>query len=67
MKTYYVTAYPYASQTGTIKIPGNLSHKEVEQYISDHFDEIDFGEPSLDYAGTDFDFDCETDFADTPY
>ena len=47
-----VTAYPYATVWGEIDIPDDI--EDVQQYVKDHWDEIEFGEPDLDYAGTDF-------------
>ena len=48
-----VTAYPYAVVFGTIDVPDG---EDVEEYINDHFDEIEFGEPELDYCGVDIEF-----------
>lgn len=57
MKKICVTAYPYATQTGSIPVPESVdSFEELRAYILEHFDEIDFGEPELDYAGTDIEF-----------
>ncbi len=54
-----VTAYPYAVQYGSLIVPDELSDQaEIEEYVREHFDEIEFGEPDLDYAGTVFDI-CE--------
>ena len=47
-----VTTYPYATVWGEIDIPDDI--EDVRQYVYDHWDEIKFGEPDLDYAGTDF-------------
>lgn len=58
-KTYWVTAHPYANQDGTIEVPANIPADEVEDYIYNHFDEIEFGEPELDYKGTGFEFGKE--------
>lgn len=55
MKQYHITAYPYATQTGTISIPANLGDDDINNYIIEHWGEINFNEPELDYAGTDFD------------
>ena len=55
-----VKAYPYASTEGTIQVPSNLTNqKEIEEYVTLHFDDIVFGEPQLDYKGTDFDIYTE--------
>ena len=56
MKEILVRAYPYAMQKGTMVIPEGLSPEEEHEYIVDHFDEIQFGEPDLGYAGTDFEY-----------
>lgn len=52
-----ITAYPYASQTGTLNVPDDCEN--VEEYISEHWNSIDFNSPDLDYKGTDFDFEIE--------
>jgi len=58
MNKIYVTAYPYARQTGSVLVPESVdSVEDLRAYIMEHFDEIDFGEPELDYAGTDMAFD----------
>ena len=56
-KTVSVTAYPYAVQNGEIDIPNNISSEKIQEYIRDHWNEIRFGDPELDYRGTDFEFD----------
>ena len=54
-RKFCVTAYPYAVQWGTIIVPEEYQTKlEVENYIDEHFDDIEFGQPDLDYAGTDW-------------
>lgn len=56
----YVTAYPFAIQGGTIQVPNDITgYKEVAAYIDEHWSEIDFNPPELDYGGTDFDFEEE--------
>lgn len=57
METIGVTAYPYARQYGEIQVPEGLDEKEKMEYIKEHWNEIKFGEPDLDYCGTDFDID----------
>lgn len=57
MKQYHITAYPYATQTGTISVPANLGDDDINDYIIEHWNEINFDEPELDYAGTDFDIE----------
>ena len=49
---YEVTAYPYAVTYGSINVPDDI--EDVREYISEHWDEIEFGQPVLDYCGTDF-------------
>ena len=61
MKNIEVLAYPYASQIGTINIPDSVKPENMEAYIREHRDEIKFGEPELDYRGTDFEFYGEDD------
>lgn len=55
MATVTVIAYPFAHQHGEINIPDNV--KDRRQYVNDHWGEIEFGEPYLDYDGTDFDIE----------
>lgn len=50
-----VTAYPYAVQFGEIDVPEHVEN--IEEYIHKNWDNIDFTEPDLDYAGTDFEFE----------
>lgn len=51
MKTYNFTASPYATQSGTITVPDDVT--VTEDYIRDHWNEVKLNEPDLDYAGTD--------------
>ncbi len=48
----YVTAYPYAVQYGRIDVPDDV--EDIREYVSDNWDDIDFGDPELDYVGCDF-------------
>lgn len=48
-----ITAYPYAVQYGTLEMPDDIKQDFREEYIKEHWSEIKFGEPELDYAGTD--------------
>jgi len=48
-----ITAYPYAIQNGTLEIPDDIERDFREEYITEHWSEIKFGEPELDYADTD--------------
>ena len=52
---YKITAYPYAIQYGTIEVPDSVPEEEIRHYIEGNWGEIKFGEPELDYSGTDFD------------
>lgn len=55
MKTITVIAHPYADQTGYIDIPDDITSEEDRiQYIEDHWNDIKFNAPDLDYCGTDF-------------
>ena len=57
MRRVVVTAYPYASQNAEFEIPGDMDPEscEAQEYIRDHFNELSFDEPDLDYRGTEFD------------
>ena len=57
MSKYLITAFPYATQYGKLEIPDDVD--EVKEYIKDHWDDIQFDEPELDYCGTDFDYETE--------
>ena len=60
MKKVTITAYPYARQTAEFEIPENLDDHEEAEYIREHWKEIKFGKPELDYRGTDFDvYPCD--------
>ncbi len=59
MKTLGITASPYATQYGTIKVPDDLPEDKYKSYVDDHFDKIKFNEPDLDYAGTDLEIEEE--------
>lgn len=59
MSRYLITAFPYAIQYGHIEIPDEVD--SPWDYIEEHWDEIDFGEPHLDYCGTDFEYEVESD------
>lgn len=51
MKTYHFTATPYATQSGTITVPDDVT--VTDEYIRDHWNEVKLGTPDLDYRGTD--------------
>ena len=55
-KTVCVRAYPYATQEAEFLVPAGLSPEEEHAFIEEHFDEIRFGAPDLDYKGTDFEY-----------
>ena len=55
MAKCFVTAFPFVRQEGIIEVPDDVSAEDVHDYISEHWDEIEFGEAELDYAGSDFD------------
>lgn len=59
MKVAHVTASPYATQEGELFIPKGLSESEEHKYISSRFGDIPFGDPELDYCGTDFEYYCD--------
>ena len=53
-----ITAYPYAVQYGTLAIPKDITEPNaLQEYVNEHWNEIDFSEPDLDYSGTDVDID----------
>lgn len=56
-KAVLVTAYPYAAQSAKFNIPAGLSPEEERRYIEEHFKEIHFGAPKLDYKRTEFDYE----------
>lgn len=52
---YKITAYPYAIQHGTVDVPDSVPAEDIDDYLTEHWSDIKFDEPDLDYAGTDFD------------
>lgn len=55
MLKYEVVAYPYAVQYGTINMPDTVEPEDVDDYITEHWGDVEFEKPAdLDYAGTDF-------------
>lgn len=55
-----VTAYPYATVFGDLEVPDDVmngSDEKLREYISVHWDQIDFGEPDLAFQGCDYEFD----------
>ena len=59
MKTVTVVAYPYATISGKISIPDHLTGAEINEYVDCHWDDIDLGEPELDYKGADIEIYVE--------
>ena len=56
-RTLNVIAYPYAVMYGTTEIPADVPDNELDAYVSEHFNDVKFGEPQLDFKGTDFDIE----------
>ncbi len=57
-----IMAHPLANVTGTIQIPNNITEEEdIEEYIREHFKDIKFGEPELDYMSIDFEYEDSLD------
>ena len=56
-KTLTITAFPYATQYGTLEIPDDLPENRFRDYVNEHFGEIKFGAPDLDYAGTELEIE----------
>lgn len=52
-----VTVFPMAVQHGTISVPDDVKNKDVRKYLQDHWEEIVFDCPELDYNGADFAFE----------
>ena len=52
-----VEAYPYACVHGEIDVPDDMEEYKIKQYVFEHWENIEFGEPDLDYAGTDFEIE----------
>lgn len=57
MKTITVTANTYVYQTGSLEIPDNLTKDEARDYVKQHWGEIEFDEPELDYLGASFEIE----------
>ena len=55
----YVTAFPYAIQNGTVEVPDDIPKEDIRDYLEDHWDDIMFDSPDLDYSGTDFVLDYD--------
>lgn len=65
MKRFLITAHPYVTQFGSIDVPDEIADSDdkddVSNYINEHFYDIDFDKPMLDYFGTDFEFEKDDD------
>ncbi len=57
MKTLFVRALPFATQSGSIEVPDNLPKEQYDEYVQQHFNDISFDEPDLDYCGIDIEID----------
>lgn len=60
MKKVDVFCHPFCDTHGTIKVPTEIvdaGKMSVVDYINEHFDDIKFGEPDLNYRGTDYDIE----------
>ena len=63
-KKFFVTAFPYTAISGYINVPKEVYYDapggpydlRVREYITDHFDEIKFMEPDIDFCGCCFEF-----------
>ena len=51
---YKITTFPYAVQHGVVEIPDDVAADKVDEYLMENWANIEFDEPELDYAGTDF-------------
>lgn len=54
-----IFAHPYCNICGEIEIPDDVKESEIENYIEKHWHQIKFGEPDLDYACTDWEYELE--------
>lgn len=60
MATIHITAYPYATVYGDLKVPDevmNGSDKKLHEYIEGHWSDIEFSDPELDFQGCDYEFE----------
>lgn len=54
-RAFRLFTQPYANQYGTIVIPNELeTEEEIKKYVSEHWGDVEFAPPELDYCGTDF-------------
>lgn len=58
-----IRAYPYAIQHGVLEMPDDIEEDMREEYINEHWNEIRFDEPELDYADTDMEIVYEKEKA----
>ncbi len=59
-KELHITFYPFAFQDAFLFIPkadlpSLRNADEIKEYVREHWEDIEFYDPELDYAGTDFD------------
>ena len=59
MKSITITAYPYATVCGHLDVPDNIDEDVAYEYVQNHWREIEFEEPELDFCGTDMDIEIE--------
>ena len=55
MKLVNVHVAPYADQYADMYIPKELDDEAAVEYVQEHFNELMFSDPELDYAGIDID------------
>ena len=64
MKNITIYANPFAQITGHIIVPNKIPTNDENiliEYINEHWNEIDWDEPELDFAGTDLQFEIHED------
>lgn len=50
-----IDAYPYVITTGDIEVPDHLNgFEEINEFIQEHWNEINFTIEDVDYCGTDY-------------
>ena len=54
-KKVVVISYPFVTQYGEIEVPADLNGLALRKHIEEHFNDIRFSEPNLDYKGADLD------------
>jgi len=58
MAKVIVVAYPYATVCAEFDVPDGLDEEKTHEYVKNHWNNVPFGKPDLDFAGTDFDVYC---------